>query len=183
MPALFPEPARSNGFAARRRRIPLLDAGRPRKAGSVIAAYRRGAEAAGRPPGEIILQTLASWGEGDDAALESAREWKGTLVDEHYTDPIADPAEIGRNGEEISDKQFKAMAILAEDPETHVKKLRMLERLGATTVCVMNVCGSDPEGLIRMYGERVLPELRDQDEPDVSTATSGEAVTFQTGKE
>ena len=36
----------------------------------------------------------------------------------------------------------------------------MLERLGASTVCVMNCSGSDPHGLIRMYGERVLPELR-----------------------
>jgi len=161
----------------------LWTLGDPRQAAPVIAAYRRGAEQAGREAGEIILQTLASWGETDDAALESAREWKGTLVDEHYTDAIADPAEIGRNGEEISDKQFKTMAILAEDPATHVRKIRMLERLGATTVCVMNVCGSDPEGLIRMYGETVLPELRGQGPQDVSTATGGEAVTFQTRKE
>ncbi len=36
----------------------------------------------------------------------------------------------------------------------------MLERLGATTVCVMNVSGSDPHGMIHTYGERVLPALR-----------------------
>ena len=47
----------------------------------------------------------------------------------------------------------------------------MLERLGATVVCVMNVSGSDPDGLIRMYGERVLPELRGQDGAGVSPAT------------
>ena len=33
----------------------------------------------------------------------------------------------------------------------------MLERLGASVVCVMNVSGSDPERLIRMYGDHVLP--------------------------
>src|ERR671938_1543239 len=83
--------------------------GDPRKAAPVIAGYRRGAEAAGREPGEIILQTLASWAETDEAALAASREWKGTLVDEHYSDAIADPAAIGRNGEAVSDTKFEAM--------------------------------------------------------------------------
>jgi coenzyme F420-dependent glucose-6-phosphate dehydrogenase len=134
--------------------------GDPRKAAPVIAAYRRGAEQAGREPGEIVLQTLASWGADDDEALAVSREWKGTLVDEHYTDAIADPAEIGRNGEHVSDEQFEASAIVSADPDTHVKKIGMLEKLGATTVCVMNCAGKDPHGLIRAYGDRVLPELR-----------------------
>jgi coenzyme F420-dependent glucose-6-phosphate dehydrogenase len=135
--------------------------GDPRKAAPVIAAYRRAAEQSGREPGEIILQTLASWGSDDDDALAGSREWKGTLVEEHYTDPIADPAEIGRNGEaQVSDSKFKAMAVVSADADTHVKRIGMLEKLGATTVCVMNCSGSDPHGLIRAYGERVLPELR-----------------------
>lgn len=46
------------------------------------------------------------------------------------------------------------------DPETHVKKIRMLERLGATAVCVMNVSGDDPLGMLRSYGADVLPALR-----------------------
>jgi coenzyme F420-dependent glucose-6-phosphate dehydrogenase len=135
--------------------------GDPKQAAPVIAAYRRGAEEAGREPGEIILQTLASWAETDDAAFEGSREWKGTLVDEHYTDPIADPREIGRNGEEVSDSKFKSMTIVSSDPDDHVKNIRMLEKLGATTVCVMNMSGSDPDGTIRTYGEHVLPALRE----------------------
>jgi coenzyme F420-dependent glucose-6-phosphate dehydrogenase len=134
--------------------------GDPRRAAPVIAAYRRGAEEVGREPGEIVLQTLAAWAETDEAALEGSREWKGTLVDEHYTDAVADPSEVGRNGAELSDAQFEAMAIVSADPDTHVKKLRMLEKLGATAVCVMNVSGADPHGTIRTYGEHVLPALR-----------------------
>jgi coenzyme F420-dependent glucose-6-phosphate dehydrogenase len=134
--------------------------GDPRKAAPVIAAYRRGAEEAGREPGEIVLQTLASWAETDEQALSASREWKGTLVDDHYTKGVADPAEVGRNGAELPDEQFEAMAIVSADPDTHVKKLLMLERLGATAVCVMNVAGADPHGAIRMYREHVLPALR-----------------------
>jgi coenzyme F420-dependent glucose-6-phosphate dehydrogenase len=134
--------------------------GDPRQAAPVIAGYRRGAEEAGREPGEIILQTLASWAPSDEQALDSSREWKGTLVDEHYTDPIADPAQIGRAGDELSDETFESQAIVSADPETHVKRIRTMEKLGATAVCVMNVSGADPLGMLRTYGQSVLPELR-----------------------
>lgn len=128
----------------------------------MIAAYRGGVEQAGREPGEVILQTLASWAETDEAALASSREWKGTLVDDHYTEAIADPAGIGRNGQAVSDSTLERMAIVSSDPETHVKKLRRLQRLGASAICVMNVTGSNPGGMICAYRDQVLPALRDR---------------------
>jgi coenzyme F420-dependent glucose-6-phosphate dehydrogenase len=118
----------------------------PSSAPQVIAAYRRAAEAAGREPGEIVLQGLAAWAQSDDAAFESAREWKGTLVDEHYTDSITDPAEIGENGRKVPDLKFKAMGLISSDPAQHVRKLKAIKQLGATAIVVMNVSGSDPEG-------------------------------------
>ena len=60
----------------------------------------------------------------------------------------------------LGDPRQAAPVIVSADTDTHVKRLRMLERLGATTVCVMNCSGVDPLGTIRVYGERVLPELR-----------------------
>ncbi len=132
----------------------------PQKAPPVIAAYRRAAETAGREPGEIILQGLASWAADDDTALESAREWKGTLADESYTEPVADPAEVGRLGAEISDTKFKAMGLIGADPAQHIRKIKAMQQLGATAIVIMNISGADPVGMIRTYGERVLPELR-----------------------
>ena len=72
----------------------------PVKAPKVIAAYRKAAEEAGREPGEIILQGIAAAAESDELALESSREWKGTLVDESYAADVSDPAEVGEVGEE-----------------------------------------------------------------------------------
>jgi coenzyme F420-dependent glucose-6-phosphate dehydrogenase len=132
----------------------------PRQGPAVIAAYRRAAEASSREPGEIILQGLFSWDADDERAFESAREWKATLVDEHYTEPIHDPAEIQQAGREKSDAEFKAMAMIGSDPASHVRKIKAIEQLGATAVVLMNVSGADPVGAIRTYGERVLPELR-----------------------
>jgi coenzyme F420-dependent glucose-6-phosphate dehydrogenase len=132
----------------------------PQKAPAVIAAYRRSCEEAGREPGEIILQGLAAWADSDEAAFEGAREWKATMVDAHYTDDVADPARIQENGQEVSDTMFKAMGILSADPDMHVRKVKAMQQLGATAIVLMNVSGADPHGTLRMYGEKVLPELR-----------------------
>jgi coenzyme F420-dependent glucose-6-phosphate dehydrogenase len=132
----------------------------PQKAPPVIAAYRRGAEQAGREPGEIILQGMASWASDDDAALESSREWKGTLVDENYTEPVAEPGEVGAKGSQVSDTTFKMMGLIGSDPSQHVRKIKAMQQLGATAIVVMNISGADPLGMIRTYGEHVLPKLR-----------------------
>ena len=40
------------------------------------------------------------------------------------------------------------------------RRMKLLAKMGATAVEVMNVSGADPLGTIRLYGEHVLPELR-----------------------
>jgi hypothetical protein len=109
---------------------------------------------AGRP-------RLAAAADSDDAALESAREWKGTLVDENYAEDVTDPAQVGELGEQnVSDRKYKMMAMLSADPGVHVRQIKAMQAMGATAVVVMNVSGADPLGTIRLYGEHVLPELR-----------------------
>ncbi len=132
----------------------------PQKAPAVIAAYRQAAERAGREPGEVILQGVASWAESDEAALEGSREWKATMVDENYTDPVADPGEVGARGEAVSDEKFTAMNLISADPDEHVKQIKMIKEMGATAIVIMNISGADPRGMIDVYGEHVLPRLR-----------------------
>ncbi|HET9731525.1 MAG TPA: LLM class flavin-dependent oxidoreductase [Acidimicrobiales bacterium] len=134
--------------------------GDPRKAPAVIGAYRRSCEEAGRAPGEIIVQGLMSWAESDEAALAGSREWKGTLVDDNYAEDVHDPARVGALGSEVSDTKWKMMGLVSADPSAHVRKIKMLEQLGATVVVLMNVSGSDPQGALRTYGAEVLPRLR-----------------------
>jgi len=84
------------------------------------------------------------------------------MVDEHYTDPIADPEVIYRRGEdEVSDSKFTKQVIASSDPNHHVKRIKMTEKLGATSVVLMNVSGNDPDAALRVYGDQVLPALRD----------------------
>jgi coenzyme F420-dependent glucose-6-phosphate dehydrogenase len=133
----------------------------PEQVPTVVDAYRSAAEDAGREPGEIVLQAGFSWAQDDDAALEGARVWKGAQPDEFYTDDWHDPKAMYERGEEqISDDDLKRMFIISSDPDTHVERIREVEKLGATTVALMNNSGADPHRAIEVYRDRVLPALR-----------------------
>lgn len=132
----------------------------PRQAPGVIASYRRSCERAGREPGEIVLQGLMAWAEDDDAAFAGTTMWKPTQVAGNYTEPRHDPADIGATAEQVSDAAWRAGGIISSDPGTHVRKIKAIQALGATAVCLMNVGEADPHGTLRVYGHDVLPQLR-----------------------
>jgi coenzyme F420-dependent glucose-6-phosphate dehydrogenase len=133
----------------------------PESAPDLIDAYRSACDDAGKEPGEIILQAGMSWAEDDDAALEGARGWKSTMVNEYFTDDWHDPKAMFENAEaSYSDEDFAAQYIVSSDPSEHVERLREVERLGATVVCVQNASGADPDRALAVYGAEVLPALR-----------------------
>jgi coenzyme F420-dependent glucose-6-phosphate dehydrogenase len=49
---------------------------------------------------------------------------------------------------------------VSSDPAQHAERVREIERLGATIVCLQNASGAAPENALRVYGEQVLPVLR-----------------------
>ena len=111
--------------------------------------------------GEILLQAGFSWAEDDADALEGARVWKGAQPDEFYTDDWHDPQAMYERGEEqVSDDDLKEQFIIGSDPAMHAERIREVEKLGATTVVLMNNSGADPHDAIAAYGERVLPALK-----------------------
>jgi coenzyme F420-dependent glucose-6-phosphate dehydrogenase len=151
--------AKAAGVAARRG-DGLWTLADPEMAPDVIDAYRSACDDAGREPGEIVLQVQFSWAEDDDAALEGARVWKGAQPDEFFTDDWHDPAEMYEHGEStVSDEELREALIVSSDPEHHIERIREAEKLGATTMALMNVSGSDSHGAIRFYAEHVLPAL------------------------
>ena len=135
--------------------------GDPEMASPVIDAYRGACEDAGREPGEIVLQACFSWAEDDDAALEGARVWKSTEIPDYFTDDWHDPRAMYERGEaEVSDDDFKESYIISSDPRHHLERIREIEQLGATVVCLQNGSGAAPERALEVYGESVLPALR-----------------------
>jgi coenzyme F420-dependent glucose-6-phosphate dehydrogenase len=133
----------------------------PQSTPELIDAYRSACDDAGREQGEIIIQTGMSWAEDDDAALEGARVWKATMPEEYFTDDWHDPkAMFEKADREYSDEELRQQYIISSDPDEHAQRLREVEMLGATVVCVQNGSGTEPERALAVYGENVLPALR-----------------------
>jgi coenzyme F420-dependent glucose-6-phosphate dehydrogenase len=133
----------------------------PDSAPELIDAYRSACEDAGREPGEIILQTGFSWAADDDTALEGARVWKATQPEEYFTDDWHDPRVMFEKAErEVPDDEFTQSYIVSSDANHHAERVREVEALGATVVCLQNASGADPLGALRTYGESVLPALK-----------------------
>jgi coenzyme F420-dependent glucose-6-phosphate dehydrogenase len=133
----------------------------PESAPEVIDAYKSACDEEGKKPGEIILQTGFSWAEDDDDALEGARVWKATQPEEYFTDDWHDPKAMYEKAEsEVSDEDFKESYILSSDPEHHAERIREIEKMEPTIVCLQNASGKDPHTALRVYGDKVLPALR-----------------------
>jgi coenzyme F420-dependent glucose-6-phosphate dehydrogenase len=133
----------------------------PERAPDLVEAYRSACEDAGKAPGEVILQTGFSWAADDDAALEGSRVWKATQPPEFFTDDWHDPKAMYEKAErDVSDDEFKQSYIVSADPAHHAERIREVEAMGPTVVCLQNGSGADPIGALRTYGERVLPALR-----------------------
>ncbi|HEX8754148.1 MAG TPA: TIGR03557 family F420-dependent LLM class oxidoreductase [Solirubrobacterales bacterium] len=133
----------------------------PEAVPEIVDAYRGAAEDAGREPGEIVLQAAFSWAEEDGAALEGARVWKGAQPKEFYRDDWHDPRAMYEEGKrQVSDEELREAMIISTDLDEHAERIREVEKLGATTVALMNNSGADPLAAIDAYGCRVLPSLQ-----------------------
>ena len=127
----------------------------------MIDAYRSACDDAGKEPGEVILQSGFSWAADDDAALEGCRVWKGAQPIEHFRDDWHDPQAMYENGErQVSDDDFRDAFIISSDPDHHAERVREIERLGPTTVCLQNAPARRRSRRSTSMAKKVLPALR-----------------------
>jgi coenzyme F420-dependent glucose-6-phosphate dehydrogenase len=141
----------------------LWTLGDPDAAPEVIDASRLACADSGKEEGKIILQAGFAWADSEEEAIEGARHWKPTQRPELYREEIWDPEDMQRRADEqMGDEEFaKEGFLIASDPAEHVERIRAIEQVGATTVCLQLIGNADPLGSIRTYRERVLPALRD----------------------
>ncbi|MCW3008712.1 MAG: class flavin-dependent oxidoreductase [Solirubrobacterales bacterium] len=139
----------------------LWTLGDPEQAPEVIDAYREACANAGREPGEIILHSGMAWAADRDEAIRGARRWKPTQLPELYTDDIWSQEDMQRRADEqMTDEAFASEGfIVSDDPDEHIHRIREIEGLGATVVCLQLIGQADPLGTIGIYGDTVLPAL------------------------
>ena len=149
---------------------------------------REGAEEAGRPFDDIQIMSAAPAYVTDD--MEAAREqvrWFPAMVSNHVVDLVhryastALPAELtqfirardhydyadhGRTGAEhasfVTDEVVDRFCVLGT-PERCLAKLRELEALGVDQFNIYSMV-DDPAGVIRSFGEELIPAFRGEEE-------------------
>ena len=133
----------------------------PEKTSSLIEQYHEGCAEAGKEPGEILLQAGFSWAPSDAAAFEAAQQWRATMPPEFYVDDWHDPDAMQEEAQrQIADDEVRENFLISSETEQHVERIRELEELGATIVVLMNLSAAAPLDAIRVYGDQVLPRLR-----------------------
>ena len=130
---------------------------------------RRSSTPTGRPAtttagaGEIILQTGMRLG-GERGPGDRRRQ--PLEADVARRDLPRGPPRSRRTcsagaDEQMNDEEFaKEGFIISSDPEEHIERIRQIEEIGPTTICLQLIGQADPMGTIKTYGEKVLPALR-----------------------
>jgi coenzyme F420-dependent glucose-6-phosphate dehydrogenase len=141
----------------------LWTLGDPDAAPEIIEAYRAACSDNGKEEGHIILQSGMAWADSQEEVVQGARRWKPTQLPELYRDDIPDPEDMQRRADEqMSDEEFAGEGfIVSADTDEHVERIREIEGLGATVVCLQLIGQADPMGTIDTYGQVVLPALRE----------------------
>ncbi|QLD87172.1 TIGR03557 family F420-dependent LLM class oxidoreductase [Natronomonas halophila] len=82
----------------------------------LVPALERGAETAGRDPEDIdrIRQFLVSYGDDEDACREAAAFWRGTMAVD-FSEGVADPREIERQGREVPLSEMDEWGLITTD--------------------------------------------------------------------
>ena len=139
----------------------LWTLGDPETTPEVVDAYRESCARHGREPGEIILQAGFHLGSDEGRAVEATKRWKATQMPEVYKEDLHDPAAMERRAQdEVSDEEFaKEGFMVGADPAEHVERLRDLQGLGATVLCLQLIGADEAVASIERYGREVLPAL------------------------
>ncbi len=93
------------------------------------------------------VELFVSYSKTYDDALVSARKWKSALIPNIWNLPIADPRELERLGQQISDSELTKAWTITSDPEDIVKKVKNAIDLGYNEIQLHSASPSEEEFL------------------------------------
>ena len=74
---------------------------------------------------------------------------------------VHDPIEMQRRAEELPIERAASRFIVSDDVEQHIEQIATYVELGFRHL-VFHDPGHDQEAFLRLYGEKVLPRLRER---------------------
>lgn len=172
----------ANLYTKPKTKIPILVAANGPKAAALVGEYADGyatvdsvkenikhlwpiitqaATAAGRDVKKLSknVELFVSYAKNYEAALSSTRRWKSALIPNILNLPIADPRELERRGNQISDAALEKAWTITTDPEGIIKKVQDAISLGYNEIQLHSTSPSE-EDFIAMCERELLPQLK-----------------------
>ncbi len=130
---------------------------------TLLPAVAEGAAKAGRDYDGIekMIEMKVSFDTDKQRAKEDTRVWAALALPAEKKMGVEDPREMERLANELPLDQAASRWIVSDDPDEHVERIKPYVELGFTHL-VFHAPGPDQDRFLKLYGEQILPRLRDR---------------------
>jgi coenzyme F420-dependent glucose-6-phosphate dehydrogenase len=130
---------------------------------TLLPAVREGAEKAGRQVGDLdlMIEVKVSFDPDHERALADTRYWGALALSPEEKTGVEDPKEMQRLADELSVERTASRWIVSSDPAEHAAKVAEYLDMGFNHL-VFHAPGPDQDRFLRLYGDEILPRLRDR---------------------
>ncbi|HQT79874.1 MAG TPA: LLM class flavin-dependent oxidoreductase, partial [Rhodopila sp.] len=112
-----------------------------------------------KPDYDRMIEMKVSFDTDHAKALEDTRHWAALALTPEEKMTVHDPREMERLADALPIERAASRWIVSSDPEEHIEKIKPYIDLGFNHL-VFHAPGPDQDRFLKLYGEMVLPKLR-----------------------
>ncbi|AGZ44620.1 glucose-6-phosphate dehydrogenase (coenzyme-F420) [Actinoplanes friuliensis] len=130
---------------------------------TLLPAVREGAEKANRSLDDVdlMIEVKVSFDPDLEKARNDTQYWGALALSPDEKTGVEDPVEMQRLADELPVDRTVTRWIVSSDPEEHAAKVTEYLDMGFKHL-VFHAPGPDQDRFLRVYGEEILPRLRDR---------------------
>ncbi|XVV10637.1 glucose-6-phosphate dehydrogenase (coenzyme-F420) [Actinoplanes sp. CA-131856] len=128
---------------------------------TLLPAVREGAEKAGRKIDDLdlLIEVKVSFDDDHEKARQDTRHWGALALTPDEKTGVEDPIEMQRLSDELPVERTASRWIVSSDHDEHAEKIAEYLDMGFKHL-VFHAPGPDQERFLRLYSEKILPQLR-----------------------
>jgi coenzyme F420-dependent glucose-6-phosphate dehydrogenase len=130
---------------------------------TLLPAVREGAEKAGRQIDDLdlLIEVKVSFDDDHEKARQDTRHWGALALTPDEKTGVEDPIEMQRLSDELPVERTASRWIVSSDHDEHAEKITEYLDMGFKHL-VFHAPGPDQERFLRLYSEKILPQLRNR---------------------
>jgi coenzyme F420-dependent glucose-6-phosphate dehydrogenase len=129
----------------------------------LLPALTAGLDEAGRAHDSIdrLIEMKVSFDTDRDRAMNDTRHWAALALSAEEKHSVGDPLEMEKLSDALPIERAASRWIVSDDPDEHIERMKPYLDMGFNHL-VFHAPGPDQERFLRLYGETILPRLRDK---------------------